>query len=269
MYSIVLGSAAAVLYILTGTLLGVRLSQAGSGRRWNKSGLLALGTGAALLHASVLIPALLHPEGINLGFFNALSLTGWLIAVVLLLASWFRPVETLGIILLPFSGITVLTQLAFPSERIVGDSTQWPLEVHILISILAYSILTLAAVQAILLAVQDRRLRNRQPGGFVRGIPPLVTMESLLFQMIGIGFVLLGLALLSGWMFLEDIFAQHLVHKTVLSLVAWAVFGILLWGRWRFGWRGRKAIRWTLGGFVTLALAYFGSKMVLELVLHR
>jgi ABC-type uncharacterized transport system permease subunit len=91
----------------------------------------------------------------------------------------------------------------------------------------------------------------------------------LLFQMIAIGFVLLSLALLSGLLFLEDIFTQHLVHKTVLSSIAWAVFGILLWGRWRFGWRGRTAIRWTLSGFATLALAYFGSKLVLELLLKR
>jgi ABC-type uncharacterized transport system permease subunit len=94
-------------------------------------------------------------------------------------------------------------------------------------------------------------------------------MESLLFQMIGAGFVLLSLTLVSGLMFVEDIFAQSLVHKTVLSLLAWGVFGILLWGRWRFGWRGRTAIRWTLSGFAALALAYFGTKLVLELVLKR
>ena len=94
-------------------------------------------------------------------------------------------------------------------------------------------------------------------------------MESLLFQMIAIGFAILSLALLSGVLFLEDIFAQHLVHKTVLSLAAWLVFAVLLWGRFRFGWRGRTAIRWTLGGFAVLLLAYFGSKFVLELVLMR
>jgi ABC-type uncharacterized transport system permease subunit len=94
-------------------------------------------------------------------------------------------------------------------------------------------------------------------------------MEGLMFEMIGIGFALLTLALLTGVLFLEDIFAQHLVHKTVLSICAWGVFAILLWGRWRFGWRGRTAIRWTVGGFVFLMLAYFGSKLVLELILGR
>ena len=108
-----------------------------------------------------------------------------------------------------------------------------------------------------LLAIQDYRLRHRQPGGFLRGIPPLTAMEALLFQMIGAGFILLSITLVSGLFFLEDLFAQHLVHKATLSFIAWGVFGVLLWGRWRFGWRGRTAIRWTLSGFVFLALAYF------------
>ncbi|HXH04188.1 MAG TPA: cytochrome c biogenesis protein CcsA [Candidatus Competibacteraceae bacterium] len=269
MYNTFIGGLAAVLYLLTGGLLGVRLSRAGHGTLQGKPLLLALGGAAVLLHALILSRAILHPEGVNLGFFNALSLTGWLIAVVLLLSALLRPVENLGIVLLPFAATTVILALIFPSQRIVSDPHQWQLESHILISILAYSLLSLAAVQAILLAIQDHRLRSRHPGGFVRGIPPLVTMEMLLFQMIGIGFVMLSLALASGFLFLEDIFAQHLVHKTVLSIAAWTVFGILLWGRWRFGWRGRTAIRWTLSGFVVLGLAYFGSKLVLELILQR
>jgi ABC-type uncharacterized transport system permease subunit len=87
--------------------------------------------------------------------------------------------------------------------------------------------------------------------------------------MIAAGFVLLTLSLVSGFAFLEDMFAQHLVHKTVLSTLAWIVFGALLVGRFRYGWRGRTAIIWTLGGFVILILAYFGTKAVLELILHR
>jgi ABC-type uncharacterized transport system permease subunit len=94
-------------------------------------------------------------------------------------------------------------------------------------------------------------------------------MEALLFELIAVGFFLLSLALVSGFAFLEDMFAQHLVHKTLLSVVSWLVFAGLLWGRFRFGWRGRTAIRGTLTGFVLLMLAYFGSKLVLELILHR
>jgi ABC-type uncharacterized transport system permease subunit len=269
MLSVTIGGLAALLYLATGGLLGVRLSRAGTGRLLGKTMPLAIGLGAAVLHAIVLAQAVFWPEGINLGFFNSLSLTGWLIAVILLVAALARPVENLGIILLPFSAATVILALAFPSDRILADAGHWQLELHIVVSILAYSLLALAAVQALLLEIQDRRLHGRHPGGFIRGIPPLITMESLLFQMIAVGFVLLGLSLLTGLLFLENIFAQHLVHKTVLSLTAWVVFGILLWGRWRFGWRGRMALRWTWGGFAVLMLAYFGSKMVLELILAR
>ena len=264
-----IGGSAALLYLLAGGWLASRLARASSSGPGAKGGPLAIGWGAALLHAMILSQTVFSAVGLNLGFFNALSFTGWLIGVLLLAAAMVRPVENLGIIVLPFCALTLILSLLFPSERIVADTGQWPLELHILIAVLAYSLLTLAAVQALLLAVQDHRLRHRQPGGFLRGIPPLTAMESLLFQMISAGFVLLSITLASGLFFLEDIFAQHLVHKTVLSFIAWGVFGVLLWGRWRFGWRGRTAIRWTLSGFTFLLLAYFGSKLVLELVLRR
>jgi ABC-type uncharacterized transport system permease subunit len=94
-------------------------------------------------------------------------------------------------------------------------------------------------------------------------------MESLLFQMSAVGFILQSLALLTGMFYLEDMFEQHLVHKTILSIAAWCVFAVLLWGRWKFGWRGRTAIRWTMAGFTILLLSYFGSKMVLEIFLNK
>ena len=94
-------------------------------------------------------------------------------------------------------------------------------------------------------------------------------METLLFQLLAIGLFLLSLGLISGFMFVQDLFAQHLVHKTVLSVLAWLVFAVLLWGRRYRGWRGRTAVRYTLAGFVLLMLAFFGSAVVLQLVLHR
>lgn len=265
----VIGGLAALLYLLAGGLLAARLARADGGEARPKGGPLALGWSAVVLHAMILSQTVFQPSGLNLGFFNALSFTGWLIDVVLLAVAMVRPVENLGIVMLPFGALTLLLGLLFPAERIVADPGQWPLELHILTAILAYSLLALAAVQAMLLAVQDHRLRHRQPGGFLRGIPPLTAMETLLFQMIGAGFVLLSITLVSGFFFLDDLFAQRVAHKVVLSFIAWCVFGILLWGRWRFGWRGRTAIRWTLSGSVFLMLAYFGSKLVLELILRR
>lgn len=267
--NVLISSLAALLYLLAGAWLASRLACASRNNTSTKGGPLVLGWSAALLHAMLLSQTVFSSAGLNLGFFNALSFTGWLIGVLLLAAALVRPLENLGILVLPFCALTLILGVLFPSARIVADPGQWPLELHILIAILAYSLLTLAAAQALLLAVQDHRLRHRQPGGFLRRIPPLTAMEALLFQMIGAGFVLLSVTLVSGLFFLEDIFAQHLVHKTVLSFIAWGVFGVLLWGRWRFGWRGRTAIRWTLSGFTVLLLAYFGSKLVLELVLRR
>ena len=207
-----------------------------------KLAFLAPGFLAVLIHGLMLSAAINTAAGLNLGFFNALSLIAWLVALQILVASLYRPLENLGVLMLPLAALTVvLAALMPPGQTIVVPD----------------------------LAVQDHYLHAHHPGGIIRFLPPLTAMESLLFQMIGFGFVLLTLALLTGFLFLEDLFAQQLVHKTFLSLLAWLLFAILLFGRYRFGWRGRTAIRWTLGGFVLLMLAYFGSKFVLELVLKQ
>jgi ABC-type uncharacterized transport system permease subunit len=174
----------------------------------------------------------------------------------------------LAIAVLPATAVSMILDQVVPGAAVITTSANRALQVHILISLLAYSLLTIAVLQAMVLAIQNRHLHNRHPGGLIRALPPLQLMENLLFQLIGIGFLLLSLALLSGFLFLEDIFAQRLVHKTVLSVSAWVIFAILLWGRWRFGWRGRTAVRWTIGGGIFLMLAYFGSKLVIELLLQ-
>jgi ABC-type uncharacterized transport system permease subunit len=143
------------------------------------------------------------------------------------------------------------------------------MSLHILSSIIAFSLLNIAALQALLLALQDQQLRSHHPKRLILALPPLQAMETLLFQMIGTGLFFLTVSLFSGFIFIEDLFAQHLVHKTVLSMVAWIIFSGLLVGRVRYGWRGHTAIKWTLIGFVLLLLAYFGSKLVLELILKK
>ena len=120
---------------------------------------------------------------------------------------------------------------------------------------------------AIAQVILAKRLRTRRKLGWLRILTPIESLESGTFQSILAGFTVLTLALVSGAFFVENLFAQHLVHKVVLALIAWVVFGILLFGRWRFGWRGRQALRWTLAGYVLLGLSYFGSKLILENVL--
>ncbi|HEB98716.1 MAG TPA: hypothetical protein ENJ05_04350 [Thiotrichales bacterium] len=267
MHMLYIGILSILLYLLASGLLFVRMLRRGEELFIGRNGILVIGLAAAMLHAVVLYPALFTPAGINLGFSNAASVVGLLTALLLLIASFGRPLANLGVALLPFAAFTLGMMLAFPAPERTTEPGNWQLDLHILLSIMAYSLFAIAAVQAILLAIQDHQLRARRPGGILRALPPLQTMEDLLMQLILAGFVLLTLALLTGFFFLEDIFAQHLVHKTVLSITAWLVFATLLWGRWKFGWRGRTAIRWTLGGYIALMLAYFGSKLVLELVL--
>jgi ABC-type uncharacterized transport system permease subunit len=147
---------------------------------------------------------------------------------------------------------------------------EWQIKLHATFALLAYSLLSIAALLAILLALQERALRRRKlDSGLFRALPPLTLTEALLFRLIGAGFVFLTLTLLSGALFVDNLFAQHLAHKTILSIASWVVFGVLLFGRWRWGWRGSRAVRLTLAGMVVLVLAFFGSKYVLEIVLNR
>jgi ABC-type uncharacterized transport system permease subunit len=260
---------AVLLYLAAAGAIGFRLFRRKRSEPSVRKLALGLGLGGLLLHTLLLYDSIFSHPGLNLAFFNALALTSWTVVVLLLVSSLTKPVENLGILLLPIAALTLFLEARYPSVDFMRSATGWEIKIHVLLSMLAYSLLTLASVQAILLAIQDHHLHSRNPGGFVRTLPPLQTMESLLFEMIGAGFVLLTLALISGFAFLEDMFAQHLVHKTVLSCLGWLVFGGLLIGRFRYGWRGRTAIIWTLSGFVILILAYFGSKAVLELILQR
>jgi len=261
----ILALAAVLLYLSGGFITGLRLF------RLNNRPPKSLGIGLAfvglLLHAWVLYQSVFTSAGLNLGFFSVLSLSAWFILLLLLLSTLTKPVENLSILLLPLVAISLILDLKFPTVHLLSNDSAFGLKAHILVSIVAYSLLSLAALQAILLALQERKLHHHQPGGFIRALPPMQTMESLLFEMITLGFILLSVALLTGFLFLENMFAQHMVHKTVLSIISWGVFATLLWGRHSFGWRGRVAIRWTLSGVATLLLAYFGSKAVLELIL--
>ena len=236
---------------------------------WQRLRILALGWLAAMFHGASLSDMCDRAGTVNFSFLSVSSLAGLGIVAILLLAALSRPVDKLGVIIFPLNVVLVFLKLVLPEEAHVLKIHSWQMNAHILVSMLAYSFLNIAALQALLLALQDWHLRSHHAKGLIRSLPPLQTMEKLLFQLIGAGFVLLGLSLLTGFLFVENLFAQHLVHKTVLSILAWLVFGILLAGRAFQGWRGKTAIRWTLGGFASLMLAYFGSKMVLEWILNR
>lgn len=223
---------------------------------------------ASLLHVWILTnSSMITIHGLDVSIFSILSLVSWLVATLLIVASLRQPVESLGIVIFPFAMAMIVLREFTSLHVYLPVHLPAGLELHIVLSILAYSALTIAALQGLLLYFQDLQLHNHNPKGFIRALPALETMENLLFKMIAFGFVLLTLSLLTGIPYLQDMVKQHLAHKTILSSVAWVVFAILLWGRWQYGWRGRIALRWIFTGFILLMLAYFGSKVVLELIL--
>jgi ABC-type uncharacterized transport system permease subunit len=227
---------------------------------------LAIAGAAVLAHAGVLLG--MHRGALDLHFFAALSLVACVVSALTLLVNLSRPVAALGVIVFPLAAL-LLGIDSFAAKQTTPQPMDWQIKLHVTVALLAFCVLSIAAALAILLAIQERALRHRQFGAMLRALPPLTLTETLLFRLIGAGFALLTLTLLTGILFVDDLFGQHLIHKTVLSIVAWIVFGVLLFGRWRHGWRGRRAVNMTLAGMAILLLAFFGSKFVLEVILHR
>lgn len=258
----------AIAFYLGGAILQYFLLQ---GRyKSNPSRVQLTGAAALICHTISFNGTLYTPAGLDLGFYSISSLIGWIMAILVTLSGLRKPLQNLFVFVYPIAATALAVALFMLSSDQTGKSIQqWSpqLTSHILLSILAYSVLTIAAMQAALLALQDHHLRNHQTSGLIMRLPPLQVMEQLLFELIWIGVILLGISILTGIFFIEDIFAQHLVHKTILSIIAWGIFSALLVGRHVLGWRGTMAIRWTAGGFVLLMLAFFGSKLVLEIIL--
>jgi ABC-type uncharacterized transport system permease subunit len=259
--------------------------------------LVALVAHGVLLHMTI-FPA----HGMYFGFALSLSSMLWLGAGIYMIESWFFPLEGLGVLVLPLAALAALTPLPFNGVRVLDYAADPLFKIHFLIANVSYGLLTIAALHAVLMLFVERRLhaarRSRAVGGsvgaayprtqsapggdavsasgswfrsWVDALPPLLTMEKLLFRMISAGFALLTLTLVSGALFSEQLLdrAFSLDHKTVFAVLSWLMFGGLVAGRHFYGWRGRTALRWVLASFVALLLAYVGSRFVLEVLLHR
>ncbi len=228
----------------------------------------ALAAPAIVLHAMGVHAQIDFPGGINLNLFSVASLTALIMVTLVMALSAVQPVPSLLVVLFPLSALTLSASLVVePAPRAVAAS-EAGLGTHILVSILAYSVLMMAAIQSIVLGFVERSIRRRSNILLVRILPSLETMERLLFAMIWAGFVGLTAAIVSGFLHLDDMFAQQVVHHTVLSCLSWALYGGLLAGRQWLGWRGASAVRWTVTAFSFLLLGYFGSKFVLEMLLE-
>lgn len=223
------------------------------------------------VHAVVLFGAMLSGSTLRIGLGDAVSAILWLAVLIYWLGGLFYRLEGLQALILPAAAVAALLPAVFPAARPLPNSELLAFRLHLLISMLAYSLFTIASLHVLLMAMLERRLhRGTLPAG-LRTLPPLLTMETLLFRIIWTGFVMLSLTLASGVVFSEEVFgrAARLNHKTVFGIVSWLVFAALLFGRHFYGWRGRVAVRWTLAGFLMLVLAYLGSKFVVEVLLGR
>lgn len=256
---------ATVGYLLAGGLAVYRLFHGQTHRGYVVMATLSL---AVILHA-ISRSTTIADAGLDLSFFSALELFSWTAAITLIISTIWVRVENHAAVIAPLIAISIILHQLFPSNEILRLTGDWQLNVHIALATIAWSVFCLAAVHALLLAAQERMLRSHQTATLVRALPPLTVMNELLTYSVRIGFALLTLVLITGSLFVGDLKQQHLIHKTVLSGMAWLLFGSLIWGQWRYGWRGRKAAHWTLWGVGLLVLAYFGSKFVIELLLHR
>ena len=221
-----------------------------------------------ILHAGLTYNYLNNPAGVDLRFTNTLSLTALVTVIIFWLSSWRIRLESFGIVVMPVAALCALLP-ALPFGTAHPVVLNGPLLSHILLSVLAYSLLAVASLQALFMAFIDYQIRHKHPGGLLSNLPPLQQLETLLFRFILVGLMMLTASLASGWLHLDDLFAQHVVHKTVLSLLAWLLYAILLTGHYLLGWRGRTAVRLCLAAFSLLVIGYIGSKFVLEIILQR
>lgn len=226
---------------------------------------------ALSVHAAAVFGSILAGDTLRIGVGDAISAILWLTVLIYGAGGLFYPLQALQALVMPLAAVAVLLPALLPAAKIIPNTELPAFRLHLAMSMLAYSLFTIASLHVMLMAMLERRLHRGVLAGVLHRLPPLLTMETLLFRIICAGFITLTLTLASGIVFSEEVFgrAAHLNHKTLFGFISWSVFGALLAGRrWR-GWRGRTAVRWTLAGFLLLILAYLGSKFVLEVLLGR
>ena len=227
---------------------------------------------ALVLHGMLVYRGILTPEGLDLGVANAISLIVWLTVLIYWLGGLaFDGLSSILGMMAPVAFVAVLLQAAIPTHHYVTYGGSALFTLHFVIAMLAYSLFTVATVHALVMLAEEKWLHRGVLPPFLRSLPPLLEMERLLFRILLAAFVLLTLTVVSGLFFSEQVFGKPftLTHKTLFAVVSWLIYAGLLTGHFAAGWRGRKAVRWTLAGFTALLLAYVGSKVVLELILRR
>ncbi|MEP7183025.1 MAG: cytochrome c biogenesis protein CcsA [Betaproteobacteria bacterium] len=226
---------------------------------------------AIALHAWAVWHDIAAPDGLDISLVNALSAVAGLVAAVAWGSGLLRTLPVVGTVVLPVAAISAVLPAFFENpHRFPYAGEPWA-ALHVAVALAAYALFLVAALQALVLMGLEKRLHRRLPDPGAAALPPLLTLERFLFRLVGAGFLLLTATLASGMLFSEQLFGRPFVfnHKSVFSVLGWLTFGALLWGRHRYGWRGRVALRWILAGTAFVFLAYLGSKFVLEVLLGR
>ena len=226
-----------------------------------------IGLIGSLSHLAAMALLMMQSNGIDFSLLKSASLMLATAVLFVTLSSQRFAIQTIQLGLMPLAGLLLVLSLFLPSSLeplILSAGTG----LHIILSILAYGTYTVAAVMALLLGYSNLRLKHHQMTSLVKHVPPIEALETLLFELISLGTVLLALSVVTGFLFLDDIFAQHLIHKTALSIVALVIYSIISFGHWQYGWRGNRIMRWIFGAYITLTLAYIGSKFVLEWLIN-
>lgn len=261
--TVISGFCAVVFYLIGSAFQGVSFTS----NKDTRSQVRSFGLLAVLAHAISAYGVIRTGTGYHFGLFETSTLITLSISFVLLVSSLRKPLDNLFLGLFPLAIIAIIASLALGSS-FPPTSMSLGLASHVIISILAYSFFTIAALQAGFLAYQNHQLKHAHAGGVLSKFPPLQDMEAFLFELLWVGQVLLSLGIIAGILFVDDFWGlEGIPHKTIFSLLAWVVFAVLLWGRHQLGWRGRTAIRGTLGGFALLIAGYYGTKFVIEFLL--
>jgi len=226
---------------------------------------------ALALHAYATVRAIVTPAGLDLSFANALSLVAGLAVLVAWVSGLMRTLPSVAAVVLPVAALCALGPAGGESPHRFAHADEYWAAAHIAVALLAYALFVVAALQALVLIGLEARLRRGLPADADGTAPPLLLLERFMFRLVGLGFVLLTATLISGFLFSEEIFGRPLTftHKNVFSVAGWLTFAVLLFARWRYGWRGRRALRWILAGTLMLVLGYLGSKFVYEVLLGR
>ena len=259
------GLVALTLYLLASALAAQQLRSTSTPQRL---GFLGLGTLALLFHACSLWHLIVSDQGVHLGLFPVASLIGATGVAIVILSNLYRRLEWLSLMVFPFNAIVIAAALFIKTGYHPGPLAHG-LGLHVLSAILAFAVLAIATCHGILVLLQHYQLKQGHIRGVMRLFPPIQVMETMLFELLWAGVILSWLAIVAGFLFINDLFAQQVAHKALFTLVSALLFSALLAGHHLLGWRGVTAVRITVAAFALLLLGFFGSQVVLEIILER